>query len=213
MDKIRRVLNNDKTLIQLTDLGAGSRRPAKSKTVSQIAKTAVQPTKYQRLLFRLIKKYEPKTIVELGTNLGLTTNYLAAALGEDAVVYSLEGDVAILDYAKKHVLIDVSRIKVRAGNFDTELPILLKELNKVDLIYIDGNHTYEATMRYFTMVTPYLSEDAILIFDDIYWSAGMTKAWEEIKSQQLSQTTVDIFKMGLVFVKPAKVKQHFRLKF
>ena len=211
MEKVLRKLKVNKALIHLTDLGAGSRKPAKVKTVGNIARHAVQRKKYRELLFRMVRKYRPKTVIELGTSLGVTTCYLNAGLDPDANLYSLEGDPVILDFAVENVLPKSRQLITVLGNFDQTLPALLAEIPKVDFVYLDGNHTYEATKRYFNMLVPYLSENAILVFDDIYWSDGMKKAWVEIVNDTRSQFTVDLFQLGIVFFTPARVKQHFVL--
>ncbi len=209
----RKRLLGDQTYILLSDLGAGSKKPAAGKRVCDIARTSVQPKKYQELLFRLIRKYQPKTILELGTSLGLTTNYLADALPEEGKLYTLEGDPNILAFASEEILARDKNIVTISGNFDDTLPELLQKLGKIDMIYIDGNHTYEATVRYFKLVLPYLSEKAIVVFDDIYWSEGMLQAWNEVIAHEGTQLSLDLFKLGIVFVEKAKVKQHFILRY
>jgi len=62
-------------------LGAGSRLGAyRSRTIGSIARTSAKPAKYGQLLFRLAQRFQPKTVFDLGTSLGLTTAYLAKAV-------------------------------------------------------------------------------------------------------------------------------------
>ncbi|MES2628069.1 MAG: class I SAM-dependent methyltransferase [Bacteroidota bacterium] len=213
LSEIRKRLKADKTLIGITDLGAGSKRPASKKTVSEILLMSVQRKSYQRLLFRLVNRYQPKLVIELGTSLGLTTSYILAGMPKDGQLYTFEGDPQILDYAMKNVIPADKRVHAVQGNFDDTLPEFLQSGKKIDLAYIDGNHTYEATLRYFEWLQPHLSETGCIVFDDIYWSKDMMKAWEKIIEHPASQTSVDIFKLGMVFTAPAKVKQHFMVKF
>ncbi len=212
-EALLRKLKSDKTIICLTDLGAGSKKPAKVKTVGQIAQQATQQKKYRELLFRMVKWYQPATVLELGTSLGVTTNYLWAGLPAGAKLFTLEGDPAILAFAKTNTLPANDNLTTVLGNFDDTLPTLLDTLPAVDFVYLDGNHTYDATMRYFNWLLPKLSEQAILVFDDIYWSDGMKKAWQEIIKHPCCQYTADLFQLGLVFFTPAKVKQHFVLRY
>ena len=162
-------------------------------------------------------KYAPQTVVELGTSLGLTTSWIYEGLIPNGELYTLEGDPMILDFAKRKVFTELNALSAKLecieGNFDATLPDLLNKLEAVDLAYIDGNHTYEATMRYFKMFLPKMSSRGILIFDDIYWSEGMKQAWKEISEHPASQYTVDLFQLGIVFMDPVKVKQHFVLKY
>jgi hypothetical protein len=49
------------------------------------------------------------------------------------------------------------------------------------------------------------------VFDDIYWSKEMTEAWQEIKQHPKVNVTIDIFEMGLVFLRTEQPKQHFKI--
>jgi hypothetical protein len=58
------------------------------------------------------------------------------------------------------------------------------------------------------------NQNSVLIFDDIYWTADMTKAWEEIKTHPAVTLSIDLYKVGLIFFrKENKQKEHFCLKY
>lgn len=68
------------------------------------------------------------------------------------------------------------------------------------MVYIDGNHRYASTMQYFELLLSKVNEQSILIFDDIYWSSEMEKAWNEIKNHEAVTLTIDLFYVGIVFL-------------
>jgi len=70
-------------------------------------------------------------------------------------------------------------IEVLTGDF-SEILKTLKE-NTFDLVYFDGNHQKEATLKYFETLLPKTHNNTVFIFDDIYWSKDMSSAWETIK--------------------------------
>jgi hypothetical protein len=107
---------------------------------------------------------------------------------------------------------DFAKIDLRVGNFNNLLPAVLNELTQVDLAFIDGNHTYEATINYFNLLLQKTHYNSVLIFDDIYWSKGMTKAWEEIKHHPKVTVTVDLFYIGLVYFRTQQAEEHFKLR-
>ena len=80
------------------------------------------------------------------------------------------------------------------------------------LLYIDGNHTKEATLRYFQKLLPYTHNDSVMIFDDIHWSAEMEEAWEEIKKHPAVTVTIDTFFWGFVFFRKEQEKQDFVIR-
>ena len=81
-----------------------------------------------------------------------------------------------------------------------------------DLIYFDGHHTKEATLKYFKQLLPTAHNDTVFVFDDIHWSAEMEEAWGEIKWHPEVRVTIDTFFLGLVFFRKEQAKQHFTIR-
>ncbi|MBB1285946.1 class I SAM-dependent methyltransferase [Flavisolibacter sp. BT320] len=215
IEVVRKQLLQDKRMLQIDDFGAGSRvAKTKQRTVSEAAGAALKSKKYAQLLYRLVKHYQPLTILELGTSLGITTSYFAAA-NPLANILTIEGSKAIADVAAENFSkLGCTNIKQRIGNFDDLLPDAIRQLSSIDLAYVDGNHRYSPTINYFNQLLPALHNNSILVFDDIHWSEEMEKAWEEIKQHPSVQCTVDVFFLGFVFFrKEFKVAQHFRVRF
>ncbi|MBU0764374.1 MAG: class I SAM-dependent methyltransferase [Bacteroidetes bacterium] len=104
-------------------------------------------------------------------------------------------------------------IKLHTGPFDEKLPVLLKDLDTIDLIFFDGNHRKEPTLDYFRQCLQKTHKNSIFIFDDIYLSNEMVQAWMEIKNCNRVTLTIDIFRMGLVFFREGIRKQHFSIRF
>jgi len=215
IEMLRKELQSNKEILDINDLGAGSRSGlSKRKTVAQLANTALKPKKYAELLFRLVKHYQPQRIIELGTSFGITTAYLATA-NPGATIITIEGSKTIAQKASDHFgRLGLNNITSLKGNFDTLLPSVLSGLSTVDMTYIDGNHRYEPTIQYFQQFLGKTNEYSILIFDDIHWSREMEEAWKEIKNHSSVRCTIDIFSLGFVFFrKEFKEKQHFQIRF
>lgn len=210
----RKKLFNDDSLVTVTDLGAGSHlNKNRTKKVSQIAKNALKNPALAQLIYRLAKDNNPKSIIELGTCLGITTAYLSKACPE-AEVITIEGcpETAKVAYNNFKEL-DLENVELQVGNFDVLLPEVIANAEKLDFVYIDGNHRKEATLNYFNWCLPKVHENSLLIFDDIYWSKGMKEAWEEIKNHPDVVVTIDLFWIGLVYFRKGQVKEHFKIKF
>jgi predicted O-methyltransferase YrrM len=80
------------------------------------------------------------------------------------------------------------------------------------LIYFDGNHSKEATLQYFNLLLPTITNETVWIFDDIHWSTDMTEAWETIKKHPKVKVTIDTFQWGLVFFRSEQEKEHFTIR-
>jgi predicted O-methyltransferase YrrM len=216
-DKIERERDNlliDDRVITVTDLGAGSRvNKNREKKISDITINALKSPKLAQLLYRLAAFAKPKSIVELGTCLGITTLYLHEA-APNAKVYTLEGCPETAKVAQSVFnSAGLRNIKLVTGNFDDTLASVLGKHDKLDFVYIDGNHQRVATLNYFEQCLPKVHEDTMLIFDDIYWSEGMKQAWAQIKANPQVTVTVDLFWIGLVFFKSGRVKEDFKIRF
>jgi len=213
VENIRKTLLADDCEITIIDLGAGSHvNNNRQKKISDIAAHALKPPKLAQLLYRIAADLQPKNIIELGTCLGVTTIYLQKA-APNAKVYTLEGSPQTAEVAKEEFSkAGLNDIELVTGNFDDTLPGIIDKLDKVDFVFVDGNHQKEATLRYFEWCLPKVYEDTLLIFDDIYWSEGMKEAWAQIKAHPQVMVTVDLFWIGLVFFKKGRMKEDFLIK-
>lgn len=215
IEDLRKILLKRKSMVEVVDLGAGSRKgTTRQRKVCDIARNALKPPKYSKLLFRLANYFKSTTIVELGTSLGITSCYLASVKHNERV-FTLEGVPGIAALAKEHFdALGLGNIELVQGNFDETLKEVLEKAGKVDLAYIDGNHRYEPTLRYFEQILPYLHAGSLVVFDDIHWSSEMEQAWKKIKADKRITLTIDLFFIGLVFVNPSiLVKQDFAIRF
>ena len=162
----------------------------------------------------MVQYYKPHHIIELGTSFGMTTAYLAEG-NKSATVHTFEGSSAIAQIAQAHFeSLSLGNIHSYQGDFDVLLPSFLEASSTIDLAFIDGNHREKPTLQYFKQLLAKSTDDTILIFDDIHWSAEMERAWAEIKAYPAVTLSIDLFFIGIVFVKKDfKVKQHFSIQF
>ena len=213
IEALRGVLKvSDKTIL-VQDLGEGSVFGKQNKrTVSAIARNALSPAEDLQMLYRLIKHLGYKSILELGTSLGISTAYLAAAASPGKVV-TIEGcpntaKIAALNWEK----LGIANICNMVGPFDERLSEALSTLPQLDLVYLDGNHAYEPTLNYFNRCVEHTHENSVIVVDDIYWSKGMNRAWNEIKSDNRVTLTIDLFNLGLAFFRKKQPEQHFKIR-
>lgn len=215
IEKIRRKLLQNNTNITYIDLGAGTKPLTYNaeRKISNIAKTATIPEKYGQLLSHLTDYFQPNTVIELGTCLGIGTAYIAAA-NSKAKVITLEGSEPLANLAQQNFdHLHFKNIEIIKGDFSQTLPIALNKLSIIDMAFIDGNHLYTPTMHYFNQLLPHINANSILIFDDIHWSPEMHRAWREICTHPKVTVTIDLFRLGIVFFRTEQAKENFVLYF
>ncbi len=212
IETMRKKLRKDRRVIQVTDLGAGSKTgAARERSIRDMARHAAKSEKWGKTLARLAAELQPNHLIELGTSLGISAAYLASAVPKGKLV-TLEGCPAIASEARKNLdSLEIKNVEIRTGHFDQTLPALLGELNSVDFAYVDGNHTEEATLRYFDWLKNKAQGHTVLVFDDIHWSSGMAEAWKKITADSRVTLSVDFFRIGVVFFDSRFSKQHFNL--
>lgn len=213
LEEYRSLLLKENTMLEVHDLGAGSRAGnATRRSVSSIAANALQPKASAQMLFRLCNFFQPSSILELGTSLGLTTAYLAKA-APHAHVISIEGSPAIAERARRSLSdLYVSNASCITGSFDDRLPEVLREMPHPDFVLIDGNHRYEPTMRYFQTIMRSAGPQSVLVFDDIHWSPEMEQAWKEMAADSRVRASLDFFEFGMILLDPSRQKEHFLLR-
>ena len=215
----RKSLLENKNTIEVTDFGAGSRVfKSNTRAISKIAQTAGITPKNAELLFRIVRYFQPKSVLEIGTSLGLATSALSLG-NKNSDIITLEGCPNTIATAKK--MFQVSSFKFPNNNVEfvnTEFNLYFENFKPetlnlkpqiFDLVYFDGNHSKKATLDYFEALLPTICNDSIWIFDDIHWSAEMEEAWEIIKNHPKVSVTIDTFQWGIVFFRAEQEKEHF----
>lgn len=171
--------------------------------VGNICRDASVSSDWGRFLFRLVRERRPSTCLELGTSLGLSASYQAAALDLNGKgrLLTVEVSEPLSRLASANLQrLGASRAEVRLGGFQDVLGALLSEIAPVDFAFIDGNHLEDRTIEYFEQIAPCASAGAILIFDDISWSDGMARAWATIQSSDKVVSTVDLGRLGICVI-------------
>ena len=152
-------------------------------------------------------------IMMIGTSLGISTLYLAMAESQTKI-YSFEGCPETARIAKHNFKeMEITNTNIIIGDFKTTLKENLRKINNIDLAFIDGNHQQMPTIEYFKETLKYTNNNTIFIFDDIHWSKGMESAWEYIKSHKQTTLTIDLFYIGIVFIKKELSKENYIIQF
>ncbi|HET9825863.1 MAG TPA: class I SAM-dependent methyltransferase [Chitinophagaceae bacterium] len=215
VESLRKTLLQNRSVLTVEDYGAGSSSSSSTKrTIRSIAHRAVKSKKIGQLLYRIVKYYQPRSIVELGTSLGVTTSYLALA-SPAANLFTIEGSPEVANVAKQNFTdLNLQNVRLVQGIFDYTLPAILYQLATVDFAFIDGNHRRQPTENYFHWLLAKSNTNSIFVFDDIHWSPEMEQAWFNIRSNLAVRCSVDLFFLGIVFFRQEfKEKQHFAVRF
>lgn len=210
---LRDYIAQNHQLIPQSEFGAGSQvlKPGEIK-VSELGSSAAVDARNGQLLFKLVNFLQPKILLEMGTSLGVSSVYQAAAAQEGRFL-TIEGSPAIAQLAKKHLEgLKYKNIETFHGSFDEQLPKILPTLPHLDYVYLDGDHRLEPTLRYFEYCLPYLRKTSAFVVADIYWSSEMMQAWQKLRAHPKVTASVDFYDFGvLLFRKTEAAQAHFSL--
>ena len=147
----------------------------------------------------LVEVLKPSKIVELGTHFGVS--YFSFC--EAAEIYSPKTFIYAVDtwqgdsQAGYYGDIVYERVKAHRDQYHAQRSALIRcrfdeaaerfEKNSIDIIHIDGLHTYEAVKEDYQTWGPMLKQGGSLLFHD--WNEreenfGVWKIWEEIKRNE-----------------------------
>jgi len=211
IEMLRSNLIKSSNLISIIDYGAGepdSKLTASqmnqgrvvNSTVGEVCKLASKSYKWAFLLFKLIRKFRPNIAIEMGTAMGITTAYQAAALelNQQGKILTLEGSETLANLANENFKkLGLDNIGIVIGRFSDTLQDVLSKNAPIDFVFVDGHHDKEATIGYFKQILPYLADKAVLVFDDISWSKGMEQAWRTIIMNNNIRAVLDLHVVGI----------------
>lgn len=187
----------DGTELNVTDYGTGKSGMRK---VKQIARKSSTDPRYGGVIQKIIDSFGIETVLELGTSVGVGTMFLARTNAKTDVT-TVEGCPETCKFTKsefgKRKIANVNFIN---DDFDHLFDSHALNGRKFDLFIMDGNHTCEATLRYFNnIVNNHCGQKSIIVIDDINWSHDMYRAWKEISAKMQDSLRLNLFRMGIIF--------------
>ena len=204
------LLKADKTIIEITDFGAGSKKLSNSRKISDIYKTSSSKGKFGKILFQLVQHYKPKNVLEFGTSMGIGSICMASGL-EFSNIITVEGCPNTYKVALENINSSgLKNITAINSTFNDYIKSLKNQ--QFDMVFIDGHHDGQALTDYLEALKPFTNNDTIFILDDIRWSNSMFEAWNAIKSKDTFHVSIDLFRMGIIVSRKEQEKEHFIIR-
>ncbi len=212
LSRFRESVAASNLILNIEDHGAGSKVfKTNKRKVTDILKHNCSTVKDSQLLYRLCAYFEVNDVLELGTSLGIATQAMAVARPQ-AQITSVEGSPEVYKFAKQQLQkSNIQNVELVCSTFKAFLS-QSRNQKSYDLIYIDGHHDGESTISYFESILDQVHNDSVVVFDDIYWSVDMTRAWNKICKHSKVTASVDCFDFGLVFFRKEQSQQRFYVK-
>jgi len=183
------------------------------RTVSSFVRHSSVSEKKGALLHRIARWFHPEMMVELGTGLGISSLYLATG-SPGTQLHTIEGNTERATFAAHLVnRCQLGPVSIHWGDMQEKLDDILPLMPDRFLAYVDGDHHYDPTLNYVRLLMERAGEEAVIVLDDIYWSRGMYRAWQEIIGWPESRVSIDLYEVGIVLLRKDLNKAQMKIKF
>ncbi len=132
------------------------------------------------LLYGLAKALKPKVAVEIGSARGKSACYVGQALKENGggKLFAIDPHTRTNWNDENSVdTLDEMRRNIRSFRLEKQIEIIRETSERaagrwmlpIDLLFIDGDHSYEGVKRDWELFSPHVSSFGIVIFHDTIW--------------------------------------------
>ncbi|MBP9210020.1 MAG: class I SAM-dependent methyltransferase [Saprospiraceae bacterium] len=176
-------------------------------SVARFSQRASSPTEQCERLYRLVKWLKPHFILELGTGCGMATYALSMGPNQASLI-TVEGNRELAKFASNQFeTLGLNRVRVVNAEFDEFLADT--PLHPWNLVFLDGNHQLEPTLRYARNLLEQSADNLCLVLDDIHHSPQMYLAWEQLTKEQSIRCSLETPRLGFLFANQALTPGHF----
>lgn len=144
-----------------------------------------------RLLFRLANRFQPKTVLTLGSDFGLTPLYVTDfSKHSDCIVIEPEPSIAsvarayIHQYAAASVVLRSDLVEIPDG---------------LDFV-VWGAYPFD--MQSFERFVPHFHEASVMVIAGINASSHKKSSWKAVCAHREVTVTIDLGRLGIVFFNP-----------
>lgn len=156
-----------------------------------------------QLLYFLIRKIKPKTVLETGVAAGESTGFILRALNDNrrGKLYSIDLPFQWYIYGKHKLHLDSlpagkqsgylvekhlkKNWNLYLGNTHEVLPELLKNLKVIDIFLHDSEHTDKTMLFEYKTSWPHIKKSGVLLSDDVSYTSAFANFTKSIKEKSI----------------------------
>jgi len=163
------------------------------------------PQSRDELLFRLVNRFNPKYILEIGTGAGVSTGYLASVSSRSRVVTVDVAHPAVKEVRKN--LRKIPNIEYIAADILETLDNIIKSGDIPQFIHVAHTALWRQVVE---RLIPYAGPDTVIVVEDM-GKKEKKEWWKDVINDERVGVTFQMKKVGLLFFDRKKTKQHYVL--
>jgi predicted O-methyltransferase YrrM len=140
---------------------------------------------YYRFLYEWSRRHRPAVTLEIGSYLGSSAAHMAAG-NRKGHVWTIDHSPDAVRHVEELGLENVTAVLSDSGAAVDLVSALLP--SPVDLLYIDGWHSYDQTRGEYHLYRPLVRPGGLMLFDDVDLpteTREMQRFWEEVEEPKL----------------------------
>ncbi len=196
---------NVRNMVRILDVKAflGEGNPGKGLKNSDFKRLHLLPSRFDRLLFRLVNDFTPREIAFYGSTFGVTLLALALADRRISLNARVEND-HFRSFCRR--LIEVYEVgNIRLTEFG--------EIGTADFVVIQNPLDPESCNQVLTTVLGQTGYQGVVVICGIHTSAAMEDIWVDHKSNPTVRVSLDLFEIGIFICLQGLQKEEFVLRF
>lgn len=156
-----------------------------------------------RLLFRLANRFQPKTILSIGSDFGITPLYLTAYAADCACIV-IESDASVASVAREYI----EKYATATVELRQEIGETTDNLDFVVFSACPFNDIL--TLQLFERLLPHIHDESIMVISGINASLKNRKTWQAICAHPKVTVTINLYRIGIVFFNPKLNRQTYK---
>lgn len=168
---------------------------------------SIKPTDAM-IVASLVKKHRPRTILEIGSFLGVSTRLLLDASAPwQARVTAVDPNIRHRVFEEPRLVVEKMTARYGSDQLEIvsaffgkqtraasrEVPVIGEDWGRsFDFVFIDGDHTYEAVSNNFRLALRFLAPGGVIVFHDALSWPDVTRFLEEIREEFRGKACVSL---------------------
>ena len=181
-------------------------------TVNQLVKQLSISAKLGQILFKTVHQYKPKSLLEVGDTLGISTLYQATPNPHVPLITVIPNHTIAQTTNNYFKRLGTRNIQLQVGDIGQNLSKAIQSLKTIEHLFFNGFWGKTTTLSYFETCIDYMPQNAVFIFRAPYTSDETQAFWATIKKHPKVRLSIDIYDLGFLFFRSEqKEVAHYKI--